>query len=284
MVPNQLNIPTSGVSETIAHFNTLKRPSFRTASSGSLLESQIPERKCERTWSVCTTPSLCDMSLSSWSSVDTTYPNMAHISSPQSCMQLPTLQAFQQGSGLLRWMPMPALPYPDSQYVGQFGVQTSSIMPQSYSNGIIMHQGNEPGQMNTAINVPWPQHNSGLKIHAPHSGLQDTNSDIYSSLIGNSSDAYITWLNSHLVPYGNINSSIVLYHPAGAQNMLLPATQTINTMPPFAPRLNEPSMKNVGEQSTKGDELWRIEGEEIWVGECKYEDYQEEGCSNLFAT
>jgi len=301
MVTTQLYIPTSEVCETNMHVNTLKRPSFRTAFSGSLLESQIPERDCESTSSVCTTPGVCDESSSSRSRADTTmYPNEVYVSSPQPCIQQPTLQAFGQASELLGWMPKQAIPYKDSAYMGQPG---SAIWPESYGKGILMHQWNGPVQVETLINVPSAQHISGLQIHAPHSVIQDTNPDLYGSSNGISSDAHFTGLNSPLVPFGNTNSALVLYPALSAQNMLVPATQIINTMPPFALSpapsnskchcgmqttadtiFNQTSMKDFGYQSTKGDELWRREGEDLWVGDCKYEEYQQEGCSNLFVT
>jgi len=248
---------------------------------------------------VCTTPGVCDESSSSRSRADTTmYPNEVYVSSPQPCIQLPTLQAFGQASELLGWMPKKALPYADSAYINQLG---SAIRPQSYGNGILMHQGNVPVQVETSINVPI----SGLQIHAPYSVTQDTNSGIFGSSNGISSDAYFTGLNSPPVPFGNINSSLVLYPALSAQNMLVPATQIINTMPSFALSpayskaapiancgkqttadtiFNQTSMNNFGDQSTKGDELWRREGEDLWVGDCKYEECQQEGCSNLFVT
>jgi len=343
----------------MAHTNTLKRPSFRTAFNGSPLVNRIFERDCESTSSLSTTPSACDESLSSSSSTDTTmHPNIAHVSSPQTCMQLTTLPVFRHdgnwssssilSNGLLGWMPIQAMPFANSAYMGPVGVQTSTIQPKYYVNGITMHQVNGPGWVCTSINVPLAHHISGPKNYTPHPGIQDTKSSIHSSLNGIPLDAYATG-NNPLVPSGNISSPVVVYHAASDQTIGAPATQMTNTMPPCAVRpssnatpmarlnstpnlesytlpnhgtrnitsaslssrqkkgatpaahashsvdicgkqseadtaLNQAPLNNLGEQYTKGNEPWKNEGDDIWVGECRYEEFQREGCSNLFVT
>jgi len=91
----------------MAHTNTLKRRSFRTAFSRSPLVNRSFETGCESTSSLSTTPSACDESLSSRTSSDTVMPpNTAHVSSPQTCMQLTTLPMVQRGDN---WGSTPVL-------------------------------------------------------------------------------------------------------------------------------------------------------------------------------
>jgi len=344
----------------MAHTNTLKWSSFRTAFSGSPLVNRVFERDSESMGSLSTTPSACNESLSNLSSADTTmHPNIAHVSSPQTCKQRTTLPVFRHAdnwgstpilsSAPPGWMPIQAmpiqvLPFADSAYMGPVGVQSSPIQPQPFGNGITMHQVNGPGKVRTPINVPLAHHICGPKNYTPHAGIQNLKSGIHSSLSVIPLDAYAMGLYSPLVPSGNISSPVLVYLSTSDPTIVVPATQMRNAMPPCAPcpsynatpmttsnstpnheiytfpnhgtrnmtstqlsrqkkgeiasahashsidicgkqseadtSLNQTPMNRFGE----GNELWRSEADDIYGGKCTYEEFQLEGCSNLFAT
>jgi len=246
-------------------------------------------------------------------------------------------------------MPIQAMPFANSPYMGPVWVQTSTIPPNYFGNGITMHQVNGPDQVRPSIDVPLAHHISGPKNHTPHAWIQDTLSSMNSSLNGIPLSAYAMGPNCPLVPSGNISSPVVVYHATSDPTIGVPATQMTNTLPPCAQcpssnatyiatlnstpnpesytlpnhgtrnitsaplssslkkgataaahashsvdicgkqseadtSLNQTPINNFCEQYTQGKEPWTSEGDEIWVGECTYEEFQRDGCSNLFAT
>jgi len=262
-----------------SNVNLPRRPYLPAASSGRLLGGhEISEKDNESPSSGCTTPSSCDESESSRSSVNATmHTSSAFLAPYQVSMQQTTPQAYlaldhwgchpQLNNEFFGYMPMQALSSPESVNMGQLGAQIYTVQPQSYGCNIMMPQGDGPTQVPMSNNLPLVQNRSDLKNYAPPSGIQGVNSNFYATSNGISTDAYAMRVSplpsyvsppGYLNPPGNINSPMVMYPVANGPNIWVPSSQITHTMPPFTlypPSSNNTPMTNLNNQNLNTNTL-----------------------------